>query len=265
MTDTTTTEEPQAPTTVAESEGGDVASPPPAPPAKVPFWDRPHVERFLTPLVLPVAVVIGLVTYVINISRIFLSGHGHIPIFVSTAITILILLGATLLSAASPHLRQSSITLISAGFILSIMSAGWLVLGSAQPKETGPETLPATLKTKQSFDIVAAAGGAFSFNPNSIDAKTGLVKFVVTVGSPGHTFAFEDPSTKLGLLKLDVGGAKVPGVAYFAEAGDYAFLCTITGHAAQGMHGVVHVTGSTVSLEQAVVEGGNPAGAENGG
>ena len=39
------------------------------------------------PLVLPIAVIVGLVAYVLNISRLFLSAHGHIPIFVGSFIT----------------------------------------------------------------------------------------------------------------------------------------------------------------------------------
>ena len=59
----------------------------------IPFWQRPYVERFLVPLVLPIAVIVGLVVYILNISRSFLSGHGHIPIFVGSVITVMILVG----------------------------------------------------------------------------------------------------------------------------------------------------------------------------
>ncbi len=104
-----------------------------------PFWHRPYVERYLTPLVLPVAVILGLVAYIINISRIFLSGHGHIPIFVGSIITAMILIGATLLSAGAERLRSSAITLVGAAFIFSIMSAGWLVLGHCAAGEDGPD------------------------------------------------------------------------------------------------------------------------------
>ena len=91
---------------------------------------------------LPIAVILFLVTYVLNISRLFLAGHGHISVMVGSAITVMILLGATLLSASSQRLRQSAITLVTAAFVLSIMSGGWLVLGHAQPEKTGPTTLP---------------------------------------------------------------------------------------------------------------------------
>src|SRR5258708_7655672 len=115
------------------------------------FWQRPLVEGFLVPLVLPIAVILGLVAYVLNISRLFLSGHGHIPVIVGSVITLMILLGASLLSASSPRLRQSAITLVSAAFLLSIMSCGWLVLA---PSPTG--TLAEAVRS--SWNAAAAAG-----------------------------------------------------------------------------------------------------------
>src|SRR5439155_1949115 len=75
----------------------------------IPFWQRPLVERFLVPLVLPIAVVVGHVAYVLNISRLYLSGHGHMPIIVGSVITVMILLSASLLAAAPPRMRQSAI------------------------------------------------------------------------------------------------------------------------------------------------------------
>ncbi|MDQ1447426.1 MAG: hypothetical protein QOC79_397 [Actinomycetota bacterium] len=235
--------------------GGDAATTEADP---IPFWQRPLVERFLVPLVLPIAVVVGLVAYVLNISRLFLSGHGHIPIIVGSIITVMILLGATLLSAAAPRMRQSAITLVSAAFILSIMSGGWLVLGHSQPEKTGPTTLPATLKTKQTIQVTAAPGGRLAFSPNQLAAKTGLATIVVTVAGAGHTFDMRDPSTLFASLSLDAAGAKKDGVAFFAQAGKYEFFCAIPGHDAQGMHGTITVTGATTTLTAALAATGNP-------
>ena len=152
---------------------------------------------------LPVAVIVGLVAYILNISRLFLSGHGHIPVIVGSIITLLILLGATLLSAASPRLRQSAITLVSAAFILSIMSGGWLVLGHSQPEKTGPASLPATLKTKQTLAVTAAPGGNLKFAPNALTAKTGLAKIEVNVAAPGHNFSMHQATTLFKPLNLN--------------------------------------------------------------
>jgi plastocyanin len=225
-----------------------------------PFWHRPYVERYLTPLVLPVAVVVGLVAYIINISRIFLSGHGHIPIFVGSAITLLILVGATLLSAGADRLRSSAITLISAAFIFSIFSAGWLTLGSAQPAKTGPTTLPATLKVKQpAIKVTAAPGGALKFAPNALKATTGLAKFDVNVAGAGHTFSLEDPTTLFQSLSLNAAGTTDDGVAFFAKPGSYTFFCAIPGHEAAGMKGTITVTGPPMTLAAALTASGNPA------
>ena len=224
----------------------------------VPFWQRPLVERFLVPLVLPILVVVGLVAYILNISRIFLAGHGHIPVIVGSIITAMILIGATLLSAASPRLRQSAITLVSAAFILSIMSSGWLVLGHSQPEKTGPASLPATLKTKQTLADTAAPGGRLAFAPNSLKARTGLAKIEVTVAAPGHTFNLQDPATLFQSLSLDAAGSKKDGVALFPHAGSYVYFCAIPGHEAAGMKGTITVTGPTVTLTEALTAAGNP-------
>ena len=45
--------------------------------------------------------------FVLNLSRVFLSAHGHIPVVVGTVILIVILVGATLLSNASRSRSQS--------------------------------------------------------------------------------------------------------------------------------------------------------------
>src|SRR5262245_38094450 len=74
-------------------------------PEHVGFWHRPYVERYLTPLVLPLAAVVGVVVYVLNVSRLFLSAPGHVAVVLGTIITVVILFGATML-AVSPRLRS---------------------------------------------------------------------------------------------------------------------------------------------------------------
>jgi plastocyanin len=260
MTNTPTDERP--------AEERDAATPVPAssaapvPPEPVPFWQRPLVERFLVPLVLPVAVVVGLVAYVLNISRIFLSGHGHIPVIVGTIITVLILLGATLLSAGSDRMRSPAATLVGAAFILSIMSAGWLVVGSSQPKETGPTTLADTLKVKQPpLAVTAAPGGRLAFAPNQLTATTGLAKIDVLVAGAGHTFTMQDATTLFKQLDLNAAGDKVSGVAFFEKPGSYTFFCAVPGHEAAGMKGTITVTGAPMTLADALKAGDNPPGA----
>jgi plastocyanin len=171
---------------------------------------------------------------------------------------VLILVGATLLSAA-PRMRQSSLTLASVLFILLIMSSGWLVLGSAQEKNSGPVTLPPTLKTSQTLPVVAAPGGALKFAPSELKAKTGLATIKVAVAAPGHTFTMQDPTTLFASLSLNAGGTTDSGVAYFAKAGSYTYFCAIPGHEAAGMKGTITVTGPDMTLAEALKASGNPA------
>jgi plastocyanin len=263
MTDTTTTDQPEQPAGVeappaAEVEAQAAAGEP------IPFWHRPYVERYLVPLVLPLAVVVGIVVYVLNVSRLFLSAHGHIPVIIGTIITLSILTGAAVLASA-PRMRQVSRILLTGGFLVSLSFAGWISLGHSEDKNAGPTALPATLKTTQTEKIAEAPGGKFAFAPDVLNAKTGLVKFVVTAQAPGHTFAFHEATALFGELKDLPPGGPTDGVAYFGAPGDYQFFCTVPNHESNGMHGVVHVTGPAVPLAKALADAGNPASAASGG
>src|SRR4051794_1413450 len=84
MTDVTT----DAPEGDDAPAAGAVVAPAPTaavePPAEpVAFWRRPNFERYFAPLLIPIIAVLGIVIMVLNISRIFLSAHGHIPVVVA--------------------------------------------------------------------------------------------------------------------------------------------------------------------------------------
>jgi uncharacterized cupredoxin-like copper-binding protein len=255
MTDTTTTTEEPA---EQPSEQPAVEAPalPAAEPEPIPFWQRPYVERYLTPIVLPVAVVLGILFYVLNVSRLFLSAGGHIPIVQGSVITGTILIGATLLSGGAGRMKQSTIILLTVAFLVVVAFGGWISLGHSEEKVTAAATLPPTLKTTQAVKFVEAPGGNLTFVPNSGTAKTGLATIDVNFAATGHTFVFHDPSTMFGELKPTAPGP-TSGVAFFAKAGDYTFYCSVDGHEAAGMHGVIHVTGPTVTLDQALKAAGN--------
>jgi plastocyanin len=227
-------------------------------PEPVPFWHRPNIERYVVPILLPVAVIVGLVVFVLSISRLFLSMHGHIPVIAASVILLLILIGATLLSKAAHRLRQSSLAMVTIGFIVAIMFAGVVVLGhSEEKKEAAVPTLDCNLKTKQVLKIVAAPGGDLKFAPSTEPAKTGLVKFDISVAASGHTFAMTDPATQFKTLDLNATGETVSCVAFFAKAGTYDFLCTVDAHAAAGMKGTITITGPPMTLDEAEKAAGN--------
>jgi plastocyanin len=259
MTDTTTTDEPDP----EAAPPAEVDTPAAAEVEPIPFWHRPYVERYLVPFVLPVAVVVGIVVYVLNVSRLFLSAHGHIPVLIGTAITVVILVGATLLAAA-PRMRQTSTILVTAGFLISLSFAGWISLGHSQEKGGGETTLPTTLKAKQEVKVTAAPGGALAFQPAALNVTTGLVKIDVNVAAAGHTFGFHEANTLMPELKLNATGPQT-AVAFFPTPGTYTYFCSIPGHEAGGMKGVVTVKGAPKTLPEALTEAGNPPTAAGGG
>jgi plastocyanin len=250
MTDdsTDTLTDPPAAEVVA-SEPGAVDT---APAAAVPFWRRPNVERYLLPLVLPIVVVLGLVVYVLNLSRVFLSAHGHIPVVIGTVITVAILLGATVLTN-SKQLRSSSIALMTTIFALVIFTSGWLVLGHSQVKGENSAPLSATGPAPAGkFTIQAGVGGQLKFAPVSLSVKTGVFMVTLTDDTNGpHTLDFDDPTTLFAGLAVSKQGEKVSSRIFFGKPGDYTYFCAIPGHRAAGMQGVIHVTGPVMTLADA--------------
>ncbi len=265
MTDTTTTDEPEQPEPagVEATPGAEVEAPQTAT-ERVPFWQRPYVERYLVPLVLPLAAVLMILVYVLNVSRLFLSAHGHLPVIIGTVVLLTILGGAGVVSSSSPRAKRSSLIMVTAAFLILITTSGWISLGHSEEKATGPTTLPATLNVppKNTFKVTALP--SLKFQPADINATTGLAKFDVVIAAAGHTFGFHEANTLFGELTLNNQGQTVPGVAFFPAPGDYNYFCSIPGHEAAGMKGVVHVTGPTVTLAQAVQQAGNPPSAVAG-
>ena len=220
----------------------------PAPAAPVSFWHRPNVDRYLSPLIMPILVVVGLVVYVLNLSRVFLSAHGHTAVVVGTVITVAILVGATVLSNSS-RLRAQTIALLTAGFLLVVLSSGWLVLGHSQVKSENNAALGPKGKYNDAIPITAGAGGQLAFAPTSISVKTGVYLVTLTDGANSpHTLNFDQTSTLWGSgLDVNKAGDKLQSRVFFGTPGDYTFFCAVPGHRAAGMHGVIHVTGPTVT------------------
>jgi uncharacterized cupredoxin-like copper-binding protein len=78
----------------------------------------------------------------------------------------------------------------------------------------------------------------FHFTLSTKTVKHGTVVFKVTnKGSIQHDFAINGKKTKL-LSK----GASATLTVTFAKAGSFAYKCTVPGHAAAGMKGVLKVT-----------------------
>jgi plastocyanin len=237
---------------IADDAAAHAASEPAAP---IPFWQRPNVQRYLSPLITPIVVVVGLVVYVLNISRIFLSAHGHIAVAVGSVITVVILLGATVLSNSN-RLRSTSINLMTVGFVFVVLASGWLVLGHSQVKGGGGAALPVVGPYDGKFTIKAAPIGGLTFGPSSLSVKTGVYLVTLVDGAAAqHTLDFDDSSTRFPGLIVNSAGESKTGRIFFGTPGNYTFFCAVPTHRAAGMLGVVHVTGNPITLADAEAKG----------
>jgi plastocyanin len=230
----------------------------------VPFWQRPNIERYVIPLVAPIIVVLAIIIFVLNLSRVFLASHGHIPVVVGTIITIVLLAGATLISNAR-HMRSQSAILMTCGFVLIAISAGWLVLGHSEVKEEGGAPLAAEGPcSDEPLDFEALS--SLKFTPASLTVETGLHCITLTDQAAGqHTIDFDDPATLFPGLEVVAAGEKAEGRIFFGEPGEYTFYCAVPGHKAAGMEGTVTVTGDPITLEEAEAAAGGSSGGGEGG
>jgi plastocyanin len=279
MTDTPPPDEPDEPDQSGDADAPDelqsvdpaaASSQPPAPSEppraaeKPSFWHRRYVEKFVVPLVLPIVVVLAVLVYVLNVSRLFLSAHGNLPIIIGTVILLVVLTGASLLSSGD-RMQTPTVILLTSIFLLALSFAGWISLGHSEESESAANaTLPPTLKTTQTVKIIAGPGGQLIYNPNATNVKTGLVQFQITWASTPHTFSFHEDSTLFAELVADGVGKTSVGVAYFGAPGEYQFFCSIPGHEAAGMKGTVTVAGAPVTLAAAEQAAGNPPSAGAG-
>ena len=243
MTTETETETPEVP----EPEA---AAPPALEPAeKQPFFQRPNVDRYLVPFLLPLAIIVGLAMFVINMSRIFLAGAGTISVIVGTLITISIIAGAATLSAA-PKLRSSSLSLVAVGFVGSILLFGWLSLGAAEPHDEGGEALPPEGPAEAELAFNAPA---VRFEPASGEGDTGVLRISLSSTSGTHSLVFEDPSVGFPGVEVNTGETEAAR-GFFGEPGEYGFYCSIADHRAQGMVGTMTITGDPTTLEASLAE-----------
>jgi plastocyanin len=241
-------------TTEVETPAEAAPAVPAEPVAPVPFWQRPNVERYFMPLVVPIAVVVGIVVFVLNISRVFLAAHGHIPVVICSIVLLAILIGATVLANAS--VKTTSIALVTTGFVFIVFVSGWLVLGSSAEKKQSSSTLPAAGPINGTIKIEAAPTGGLSFGPSALSVKTGIYLVVFTDGAnTQHTLNFQDSSTLWPGLVVNNAGEKLQSRIFFGADGAYTFFCAVPGHEAAGMKGVVTVTGPPMTVAQAEAAG----------
>jgi plastocyanin len=205
---------------------------------------HPYRERYLVPFLFPLVIVLGIVIFVLNVSRIFISSVGSAAVIIAVVMTLLILFGATALSAA-PSMRTSSISLIVVGSLLVVTTIGWLNVGHAED-HGGEEVVLGDPVGAIKIDAITSS---LSFDPNAADLPADPANAVSVIEitledreAGSHTLAFDDPEVVWNVPEVSGAGEKITEKAGFPQAGEFSFYCTIPGHREAGMEGTLTVT-----------------------
>jgi plastocyanin len=192
-----------------------------------------YVDRYLTPVVLPVVGVAVILFYVLNLSRALLSGTDTISVIVGIVVTCGILFGASAL-AASPRMRTSSLAVLLGVALVALGFTGWVTVGNAQEQKSATET--ACTPVGATFTVAAQA--SLHFKSSATTVKSGCIKFDYG-GDPGHTFAWKPGGPSGPILHSDSSGPQT--FAWKLLPGTYTFYCTVDSHDAAGMHMTITV------------------------
>ena len=192
----------------------------------------PLRSRFLLPVLLPLLTLAVVAVLVLDISRVFLAGDEDAALVTGIALTVAIMLGATLIAAA-PRLRSSTVAMILGAVFLVVSAAGLVSLGPSLDNEVvaAPELGPA----KATVAVVAKSN--LTFDVKEYTAPAGVVRFEYS-GAPSHTLAIEDP--RFADFVLHTTGGPSSGKVDLPP-GTYTLYCTIAGHAAT-MHASLTLT-----------------------
>ncbi|MFI5046235.1 MAG: plastocyanin/azurin family copper-binding protein [Acidimicrobiia bacterium] len=200
---------------------------------------KPVKDRFLLPLLVPVLSAIAVGVLAVNISRVFLAGSSQAALFLAIFVTLSILGGASLLAAA-PHMRTSSLAMVTGLIIVIVTGAGLLTLGPSLGHEGGAPACTAPSGPPVG-NLNVEALSTIKFNATNYDVPAGIVS-VNYSGAPGHTLAFREPNVLC--VELHTPGPPNTEKVLLKAGQTYNIYCTLPGHAAAGMEATVTVAAS---------------------
>ena len=210
-------------------------------------------DRFLIPVGIPIAVLIGVGFFIVNLSRVLLAVNKHLSVVVAIVVAVLILAGAAFAANAK---RISRTTLVSLLVILALAigTSGALAAKHGErraekvktsPPSTAPKAQPSTASPTSSSGGGPAgpsvnAGPDFAFHPGTLTVKAGTTVTWDWVGGIPHTVTSSpgDPAS------FDSGIKQGGSFTFtFATPGTYHYYCTLHGSASgAGMFGTITVT-----------------------
>ncbi|MBV8950209.1 MAG: hypothetical protein JOZ99_04985 [Actinobacteria bacterium] len=192
--------------------------------------------RMLRALWIPVVAVLGVVFYVLNLSRVLVAGKGNPAIVVAALVTVTILAGATILSAA-PRMRTSSLIMLVAGALFLLLGAGTIVVGHADEHKAASGPAGPTGPAVGTLDVTAEP--TLTFDKKAYTVPAGIIQVNYHDGGGTHTLVFDDPS--LSYFQLGVPGGPLTGKVDLVAGKTYTIYCTVPGHRAAGMQATVTV------------------------
>jgi len=207
-------------------------------------------DRFLVPIGIPIAILVSVGFFIVNLSRVLLAVNKHLSVVVAVVVAVLILAGSAFAANARRISRSTMVSLLVI-LALALGTTGALAAkhgerAAEKVKTSPPSTGPAT-RPSQSASAPGNAGGPsvnagpdFSFHPGTLTVKAGTTVTWDYVGGIPHTVTSSpgDPAS------FDSGIKSSGSFTFtFAQPGTYHYFCTLHGTAnGSGMAGTITVT-----------------------
>lgn len=238
----------QAPAEAEEQASTEVEEHAPAALEAGPAAPDPVRDRLVLPLLLPLAAMLAVFLFVVNISRVFLASGENTSVVIGTIVTLAILAGGAAISA-SPRLRSSTLVMMLAGLMIFVLSAGLLSLGpSEEEKSAGGGFKEPAGPPVATLEVDALP--SLSFQAKEFTVSAGIVQINYIDRGGSHTLLFQEP--QFSGFQLAVPQGKKSGKVEL-KPGSYTIYCSIPGHRAAGMEAKVD------AVEGAAPPAGGPA------
>jgi plastocyanin len=125
----------------------------------------------------------------------------------------------------------------AAGLIGALVAVGMAAVGCGGGDDDGGEAYREP-KGPASETIEVGAGNFF-FDPDDVEAASGITELEMIGTNGSHTFVFDD-GAYVG-FQLEVDGDGTDAKKIDLEPGEYVFYCDVIGHRQQGMEGTLTV------------------------